>query len=78
MSNPFQLTAAELQAALKPALPLFPELDAARADLAAMQDLPGVRLARAKTEPLMAEVQAIPHTTYTRYRCFLRTGDRDP
>jgi len=77
VSNPFQLTAAELQAALKPALPLFPELDAARADLAAMQELPGVRLALAKTEPLMADIQAIPHTTYTRYRCFLRTGDRD-
>jgi hypothetical protein len=56
----------------------FPEFAAARRDLAALRADPRTRAILAHTEPLIANIGDIPQTTYTRYRAFARTGDREP
>jgi hypothetical protein len=57
---------------------LFPELLAARADLAAWRETDRVRAVLAETAPLLRDLDAIPTTSYSRYRAFARTGAREP
>ena len=56
----------------------FPEFAAARAELAAFRDDARTRAALAETAPLLRDLDAIPATTYSRYRAFARVGDRAP
>lgn len=57
--------------------PLFPELDAARSDLAALRSSPQAQIILAQTEPLLADVATIPQPKYTAYRRFIKDGDRE-
>ena len=57
--------------------PLFPELEAARANLAALRSSPQAQVILAQTEPLMADIAAIPQPKYTAYRRFIKDGDRE-
>ena len=57
--------------------PLFPELEAARANLAALRSSPQAQIILAQTEPLMADIASIPQPKYTAYRRFIKDGDRE-
>ena len=57
--------------------PLFPELEAARANLAALRSSPQAQVILAQTEPLMADIANIPQPKYTAYRRFIKDGDRE-
>ena len=57
--------------------PLFPELDAARTNLAALRSSPQAQIILAQTEPLMADIASIPQPKYTAYRRFVKDGDRE-
>ena len=57
--------------------PLFPELEAARANLAALRSSPQAQVILAQTEPLMADIAGIPQPKYTAYRRFIKDGDRE-
>ena len=57
--------------------PLFPELEAARDNLAALQASPQAQIILAQTEPLMADIATIPQPKYTAYRRFIKDGDRE-
>ena len=57
--------------------PLFPELEAARANLAVLRSSPQAQIIMAQTEPLMADIAAIPQPKYTAYRRFIKDGDRE-
>ncbi len=57
--------------------PLFPELEAARANVAALRVSPQAQGILAQTEPLMADIASIPQPRYTSYRRFIKDGDRD-
>lgn len=74
----FDLTAAELEQLLVADAAPFPEFAAARRDLAALLAAPRTRAVLAQSEPLVASLDDIPQTTYTRRRAFARTGDREP
>ncbi|MFN8517166.1 MAG: heparinase II/III family protein [Chloroflexia bacterium] len=74
----FDRTAAELERLLVGDAAPFPELAAARRDLAALVAAPRTRAVLAQSEPLVASLDDIPQTTYTRRRAFARTGDREP
>ncbi len=74
--SPFRLTAAQIAELLDPAASLFPELDAARSNLAALKKAPQTRLFLDGSESLMATINQIPQTDYTDYRLFIRSGDR--
>lgn len=76
ISDPFSLTAAELQHLLLPGASHLPELEAARRDLGALRDAPQTQIVLAETEPLIEKIEQIPVVTYTQYRTFLRSGDR--
>ena len=76
ISNPFSLSAAEIAAALGGEHPALPELEALRADPAALAALPGMRFELEQTAPLMAGIERIPQTRYTHYRYFIKNGDR--
>jgi hypothetical protein len=83
MSNePFFIESREWQADdLLPLIadnkPLFPELEAARANLAALRASPQAQVILALTEPLMAGIAAIPQPKYTAFRRFINDGDRE-
>jgi hypothetical protein len=74
--DPFALSAAEIERLLDPAAPLFPELEAARANPAALRDRPQVIALRERVAPFLSEGAAIPATRYTDYRRFVNDGDR--
>jgi hypothetical protein len=57
--------------------PLFPELEAARANLAALRGSPQAQVILAQTAPLLADIAAIPQPKYTAYRRFINDGDRE-
>ena len=57
--------------------PLFPELEAARANLAGLRSSPQAQVILAQTEPLMADIASIPQPKYTAYRRFIKDGDRE-
>lgn len=69
---------AELVRLLTTDAPLFPELTAARRNLAALRESPRMRDLLARTAPLLESIATIPQTTYTRYQAFRRTGEREP
>ena len=57
--------------------PFFPELEAARANRAALRSSPQAQIILAQTEPLMADIAVIPQPKYTAYRRFIKDGDRE-
>ena len=57
--------------------PLFPELEAAHANLAGLRSSPQAQIILAQTEPLMANIADIPQPKYTAYRRFVKDGDRE-
>jgi hypothetical protein len=76
VSDPFSLTAAEIQRLLVPGTPCLPELEAARRDLAAVRHAPQTQIVLEQTQSLMETIEQIPLLTYTHYRFFIRNGDR--
>ncbi len=76
ISDPYALSAAEIARLLIPGAANLPELDAARRDLAALRCAPRTAVFLAETERHMADPAHIPPATYTAYRQFQRTGDR--
>jgi hypothetical protein len=78
ISDPFRLTAAEIQQLIVPGTPCLPELEAARhaERLDALRDAPQTPIILAQTESILGSPAGIPQTTYTDYRLFIRTGDR--
>lgn len=76
ISDPFQLTAQEIQSLIVPGTSHLPELEIARRNLDALRAAPQTRIVLAQTEALMESLEEIPQTLYTHYRLFVRTGDR--
>lgn len=74
--DPFALRAAEIERLLDPAAPLFPELEAARANPDALRDRPQVLALRERVAPFLSAGASLPHTRYTDYRRFVKDGDR--
>ncbi len=74
--NPFDLDASALERLLDPAAPLLPELEAARANPAALRHALQTSIVLGQTQDLMGQISQIPQTPYTLYRLFLRDGDR--
>ncbi len=75
--DPFSLSAEQILAYLSKNRPLFPELEAARANSAALRSSPAARAVLEETEPRMADPAHIPLTTYTKASLFALTGDRE-
>ena len=75
-SDPFALSVEELQSLLTTTAPLLPELEAHRADPQRLAQTPAARRVLANTDQLLANIEQIPPTTYTKYRQFVRNGDR--
>ncbi len=75
-SDPFSLTAVEIQRLLVPSAPCLPELEAAWRDLDALRGAPQTQLALGQTQLLMEAIEQVPPLTYTHYRTFIRSGDR--
>lgn len=59
------------------AAPLFPELEAARANQAGLRSSPQAQIILAQTAPLLTDIAAIPQPKYTAYRRFIKDGDRE-
>ncbi len=76
ISDPFRLTARQLQPLLAVTAPLFPELEAVRADPQTLHDVPSAQVVLDLTQPFMETIERIPQTPYTLYRLFIRNGDR--
>ena len=80
MADPLKRTADELQdlltAGLTAGLPFLPELEHARAQPEALRDSPQAGFVLSQTEHLAEALEPIPQTSYTRYRQFVRNGDR--
>jgi hypothetical protein len=76
ISDPFGLTAAEIQRLLVPGTSYLPELEAARRDLDALRRAPQTQIALEQTLPLLETIEQVPSLTYTHYRSFIRSGDR--
>jgi hypothetical protein len=76
ISDPFGLTAAEIQRLFVPGTPCLPELEAARRDLDALRRAPQTQIALEQTLPLLETIEQVPSLTYTHYRSFIRSGDR--
>ncbi len=74
--DPYTLPAADIARLLVPGAPNLPELDAARRDLPALRRAPQTAALLAETEGHLVDPAHIPQTTYSAYRQFLRTGDR--
>jgi hypothetical protein len=77
VSDPFDLTIDELQSLLSSQEPYLPELQAVRAAPSKFAETPQARKVLAQTESLLANIDQIPQTTYTRFRQFVRNGDRE-
>ena len=69
--------AEEILPLITTANPLFPELETARANIAAPRSSPQAQIILAQTEPLMSGIAAIPQPKYTAYRRFIKDGDRE-
>lgn len=74
----FDHPAAELETLLANAAAPFPEFAAARRDLVTLRAHPRVVAALAEAAPLLETLDQLPQTTFTRYRAFATTGDREP
>jgi hypothetical protein len=75
-SDPFSLTAVEIQRLLVPGAPCLPELEAARRDLETLRRAPQTQLALEQTLSSLEAIEQVPALTYTHYRSFIRSGDR--
>jgi hypothetical protein len=75
--DPFRLTVEELQSLLASREPYLPEVEAVRRAPHTLAETPQARQVLAHTEPLLAQIDQIPLTTYTQYRQFIRNGDRE-
>jgi hypothetical protein len=76
VDDPLSLNPEQLEFLLGGDASFFPELEAARANPAALRERPSTRFVLEQTEGLMAEIARIPQTSYTHYRYFVRNGDR--
>jgi hypothetical protein len=76
VSDPFHLTAAEIQCLIIPGTPCLPELESARRDLDALRRAPQTQIALKQTQSSLEAIEQIPLPTYTHYRQFIRNGDR--
>jgi len=76
VSDPFHLTAAEIQCLIIPGAPCLPELESARRDLDAVRRAPQTQIVLKQTQSFMEAIEQIPLPTYTHYRLFIRNGDR--
>jgi hypothetical protein len=74
--DPFDLTVNELESLLSTQEPYLPELEAVRVAPHKLAETPQTRKVLAHTESLLANIEQIPQTPYTRYRQFVRNGDR--
>src|SRR5262245_18451605 len=74
--NPFGLGADELQRLLKPDMPLIPELEMARGNLAALRAAPQTQVVLAQTKPLLDDIAPWPPAAYASNRPLARTGER--
>jgi hypothetical protein len=74
--NLFDLSAGDLQRLLAVGAHALPELEAARGQLESVRAAPQTQAVLAQTQPLMAAIEQIPQTPYSRYRLFVRDGDR--
>lgn len=72
----FDFSASEIAARIDPGAPFLPELEAARANRAALRSAPQAEKTLAWTAAQMANLAEIPQTQYTAFRLFQRTGDR--
>ena len=59
ISDPFSLTAAELQRLIIPGTPYIPELESAQHDLDALHNSPQTQILLAETEPLMEAIEQV-------------------
>jgi hypothetical protein len=76
LSDPLTLDALAIRQALDPQAPLFPELEAARANPGALHNPPQLREFLRYSGRVIDQVGSIPQTNFTAYRRFLRDGDR--
>jgi hypothetical protein len=76
VSDPFHLTAAEIQSLIIPGTFCLPELESARRDLDSLRRAPQTQIALKETQSSMEAIEQIPLPTYTHYRQFIRNGDR--
>jgi hypothetical protein len=65
---------AKILAETSPGDPLLPELDRAQLQRPASRELPASRSLLAISQGLVADIGAIPQTTYSLYREYGRTG----
>ena len=78
ISDPFSLTAIELQRLLIPGTPYLPELEAAQSDLDALRRALQTQNLLAETQPLMEDIEQVPSLSYTHYRLFIsENGNRE-
>jgi hypothetical protein len=76
--DPFALNVAELEQLLDPSAPLFPELEHARSQRGELAIAAHAQHVLAASEALLDTLAQIPQTTYSAYRAFQRTGERQP
>ncbi|MBI5303854.1 MAG: heparinase II/III family protein [Chloroflexi bacterium] len=76
ITDPLNLTAAEIQRLIVPGTAHLPELDRARQNLDTLRDAPQTRIILAQTASIVESLAQIPQTTFSHYRYFIRTGDR--
>lgn len=76
IESPFDLTGDQIEQLLRGSGEAFPELTAARGNLAALRDAPQTQWLLAATQDCLADIRHIPQTSYTFYRFFRRNGDR--
>ena len=77
VSDPFCLTAAEIQCFMVPGTSCLPELESARRDLDSLRCAPQTQIVLKQTQSSMEAIDQIPLPTYTHYRQFIRDGDRN-
>ncbi|HZR38806.1 MAG TPA: heparinase II/III family protein, partial [Ktedonobacteraceae bacterium] len=76
LSDPFDLTATQIQQVLLAQGEAFPELETVRSNPQALRNALQIQWALAETQACMENIQQIPQTSYTFYRFFRRNGDR--
>ena len=73
----FSLSTEQLQSLHSAHSEPIPELEVARSNIQALRAAPQTQVVLAQTQHLMDNIEKIPQTSYTFYRLFLRTGDRE-
>lgn len=77
-SSPFDWTVPGLEQLLHNDRPLFPELEQVRHRLDTLLNAPHAKAMLAEADILLADVENIPQTSYSRYQAFALSGDREP